>query len=744
MAHSTVTLTGTYDLPSGVANAGSVVIWLVGNGGARLPQVVDATGSVIISGELRIPLDDDGHFTVDLPATDDDRLAPTGFGYGLSARLPAKLPTLTFSLPAATPTVDVSKIVGELPPVLVPTTAYATQAALDALDGRVATVEGDVAGLAPVATSGAYADLSGKPSLGTASTHAVSDFATAAQGAKADSAVQPGSLAPVATSGDYSDLDNAPTIPSTPGDVGADPAGAADAVAADLATETSARTAADSVLTTALGGKLAATLKGAANGLAELDGSGLVPTAQLPSYVDDILEFANLAAFPATGETGKIYVAKDTNLTYRWGGSTYGVLDPSLALGETSSTAYRGDRGKTAYDHSQLTSGNPHNVTKADVGLGSVDNTSDLAKPISTATQTALNAKADSSSLGTAATHPATDFATSTQGGKADTAVQPAGLTKTAVGLGNADNTSDANKPISTAQQAALDLKAVKSAATSFTGAQTNTPYAVPAAAQVLCIRGLGPGGPGGSGRLGAAGTARTGGGGGAGGAFAEIWVSVASLGGASPLYVTVGGGGAPGAAVTTNDTDGNPGVLGTPNVTSVCTGTSRTVANTLLYSPGGAVGGGGKSGVAGSGGGVASGRFNSSGGAASSATGAAPTVAGQPVGGAGAGGGAGGGISTSNTPSAGGGGGANVGQSNTPAVGGAINTTGASGINGIGLQMGQGGAGGGASITGAGGAGGSGGLGSGGAGGGASLNGNNSGAGGAGGDGFVEIIAYF
>jgi hypothetical protein len=46
----------------------------------------------------------------------------------------------------------------------------------------------------------------------------------------------------------------------------------------------------------------------------------------------------------------------------------------SLALGETSSTAYRGDRGKAAYDHSQLTSGNPHGVTKSDVGLGSVGN----------------------------------------------------------------------------------------------------------------------------------------------------------------------------------------------------------------------------------------------------------------------------------------------------------------------------------------------------------------------------------
>jgi len=77
------------------------------------------------------------------------------------------------------------------------------------------------------------------------------------------------------------------------------------------------------------------------------------------SGLDDVLEYANLAAFPVSGKISKIYVALDSNLTYRWTGSTYAVLDPSLALGETSNTAYRGDRGKTAYDHSQAT-GNPH------------------------------------------------------------------------------------------------------------------------------------------------------------------------------------------------------------------------------------------------------------------------------------------------------------------------------------------------------------------------------------------------
>ena len=119
---------------------------------------------------------------------------------------------------------------------------------------------------------------------------------------------------------------------------------------------------------------LTTSLKGANNGLAELDGTGKVPSSQLPSYVDDVEEYANLAAFPVTGESGKIYIALDTNLTYRWGGTSYVEISPSLALGETSASAYRGDRGKIAYDHSQLTSGNPHNVTKSDVGLSNVVN----------------------------------------------------------------------------------------------------------------------------------------------------------------------------------------------------------------------------------------------------------------------------------------------------------------------------------------------------------------------------------
>jgi hypothetical protein len=105
---------------------------------------------------------------------------------------------------------------------------------------------------------------------------------------------------------------------------------------------------------------------GAINGVAELDGTGKVPSSQLPSYVDDVEEYVNLAAFPVTGESGKIYIALDTNLTYRWGGTAYVEISPSLALGETSSSAYRGDRGKIAYDHSQSI-GNPHGATTNDI-----------------------------------------------------------------------------------------------------------------------------------------------------------------------------------------------------------------------------------------------------------------------------------------------------------------------------------------------------------------------------------------
>lgn len=104
-------------------------------------------------------------------------------------------------------------------------------------------------------------------------------------------------------------------------------------------------------------GAIASSAKGAANGVAELDSSGKVPSSQLPSFVDDVLEYTNKAGFPTTGEAGKIYVDKATNLTWRWSGTTYVEISPSLALGTTSSTAFRGDYGNSAYTHAVTNKG---------------------------------------------------------------------------------------------------------------------------------------------------------------------------------------------------------------------------------------------------------------------------------------------------------------------------------------------------------------------------------------------------
>lgn len=108
------------------------------------------------------------------------------------------------------------------------------------------------------------------------------------------------------------------------------------------------RKAGDTTITNSLNAFIST--KGQPGGLAELDSTGKVPAAQLPSYVDDVLEFSTKDQFPQIGETGKIYVSKDTNLTYRWTGTQYLEISQSLALGETSSTAYPGDKGKANRD----------------------------------------------------------------------------------------------------------------------------------------------------------------------------------------------------------------------------------------------------------------------------------------------------------------------------------------------------------------------------------------------------------
>lgn len=124
--------------------------------------------------------------------------------------------------------------------------------------------------------------------------------------------------------------------------------GVTDALEEALQKEIEDRKAGDTTITNSLNAFIST--KGQPSGLAELDSTGKVPAAQLPSYVDDVLEFSTKAQFPQIGETGKIYVSKDTNLTYRWTGTQYLEISQSLALGETPSTAYPGDKGKANRD----------------------------------------------------------------------------------------------------------------------------------------------------------------------------------------------------------------------------------------------------------------------------------------------------------------------------------------------------------------------------------------------------------
>jgi beta-glucanase (GH16 family) len=128
--------------------------------------------------------------------------------------------------------------------------------------------------------------------------------------------------------------------------------------------------------------------KGLPNGYVGLDENAKINSSYLPSYVDDVLEFVNLVSFPITGEAGKIYTALDTNKTYRWGGSSY----TAIASGSVDSV-----NGKTGVV----------SLIKSDIGLGNVDNTADNAKDVAR-----VGGK------------QASDFATSAQGTKADSAVQ--------------------------------------------------------------------------------------------------------------------------------------------------------------------------------------------------------------------------------------------------------------------------------------------------------------------------------
>ena len=252
-------------------------------------------------------------------------------------------------------------------------------------------------------------------------------------------------------------------------------------------------------LNTDIATRIPASEKGSVNGVATLDGTGKVPSTQLPSYVDDVVEAANLAAFSATGETGKIYVALDTNKTYRWSGTTYvyitsGAVD-SVAGKTGVVTLVAGDVGlgnvenkSSATIRGEITSGNvtsalgftPYNATNPSgytTNTGTVTAISGTAPIVSsggTAPAISISA-ATTSAAGSMSAADKTKLDNIANGAQVNTVTSVAGktgvvaLAKADVGLDNVDNTSDAAKPVSTAQQTALDLKANLNSPT-FTG----------------------------------------------------------------------------------------------------------------------------------------------------------------------------------------------------------------------------------------------------------------------------------
>lgn len=217
--------------------------------------------------------------------------------------------------------------------------------------------------------------------------------------------------------------------------------------------------------------------KGAPNGLASLNESGIIPSAQLPSYVDDVIEVDTFSNLPDTGESGKIYIVQDTNLTYRWSGTGYVEISKSLALGETSSTAYPGDKGKATTDKLNKTS------DKVVVGPTTVNPSTDKIVLKYQTHFTSTNSDSEDSHTINAATTSQAGLMSSSDKTKLDGLKDQAGITsdinavqtnlethinnksnphevtKDQVGLGNVDNTSDANKPISNATQTALNGK---------------------------------------------------------------------------------------------------------------------------------------------------------------------------------------------------------------------------------------------------------------------------------------------
>ncbi|WP_454019968.1 tail fiber protein [Azospirillum sp. Marseille-Q6669] len=226
---------------------------------------------------------------------------------------------------------------------------------LGCLDGVTGPIQAQINGKATVGTTAGSA--AGTASAGTAATAARSDH------------VHPMQTSVSGNAGTATKLASAVTINNVPFDGSA-------GITINAADSTA---------------RIAASEKGAANGVTPLGSDGKVPASYLPSYVDDVLEFSATGNFPASGETGKIYVATGTNKTYRWSGSGYVEISASPgstdAVPEGAANLYFTTARAAAAAPVKTVAGKSGDVTlsKADVGLGSVDNTADSTKAVASA-----------------------------------------------------------------------------------------------------------------------------------------------------------------------------------------------------------------------------------------------------------------------------------------------------------------------------------------------------------------------
>lgn len=188
--------------------------------------------------------------------------------------------------------------------------------------------------------AGAQVNVPTNLAQGTRTTTAVPVTSSTGTGATLGAATT--SLAGVMTAADKTKLDGVATGAT---------ANASDAQLRDRATHTGTQAISTVAgLQTALNGKINTTERGVSGGIPTLDEFARIPPSQLPSYVDDVLEFQTLANFPATGEGGKIYIAINQGTAanptrqYRWTGSTYVEINPSPgttdALAEGSTNLY--------------------------------------------------------------------------------------------------------------------------------------------------------------------------------------------------------------------------------------------------------------------------------------------------------------------------------------------------------------------------------------------------------------------